>query len=555
MNHNMTFLAILRLMVFLAPILSMFSTLQKIIHSVSTAFGISEGTYGGTLRLIAFLLPLMGMGQGNGAGPAGYAALSSVMVQVLLNEKLGAIFTSPITGLVTSFACFIFVDDCDLPNTTDDICTPGEDLLPLAQSSLNHWQGAGRASGGALAPDKSFWYLIDFIWDTNRWRYRSTSDMPGNLYIHDDNQNRLQVTRHKPHHAEKILGIQLAADGNMHQELDFLKAKIAAYTKNIIAYKGKEKNDVWISLKTGILKTLEYPMIATTMDQAQWESLMQPLLSVALPHSGISSKFPRTLIYAPACFQGLGLYHPWYHQELKHLCTLMEEMTRSSTLQKELLTSWELIQLEVGTDAHISTLPKHRDSSITHSWLKTLIQSMRQFGISFHLHLPTLQLTRENDVFLMQAFETLAYPPSTLELLNQCRCYLKVISLADITSACGKYILQACYDGQPDYKTGIHKYNWPRQPTALSPTHWTTWQTALQDSFLEPFSTRKRLRQPLQSWLVPLPGIKSVRKTDRHRIHILLLMLLGAEVSEQATKRVSPLGAFMASARLRRTLV
>jgi hypothetical protein len=66
--HNMAVLALLRLGMAAAPIRSMFETLQRDKHHVSTAFGISKQTYGGQRDP-----PPQGVGQGNGAGLAGPA--------------------------------------------------------------------------------------------------------------------------------------------------------------------------------------------------------------------------------------------------------------------------------------------------------------------------------------------------------------------------------------------------------------------------------------------------------------------------------------------------
>ena len=48
------------------PIICMFQTIQRLIHSVRTTFGDSDKTFGG--EFIRSLI-LQGVGQGNGAGP------------------------------------------------------------------------------------------------------------------------------------------------------------------------------------------------------------------------------------------------------------------------------------------------------------------------------------------------------------------------------------------------------------------------------------------------------------------------------------------------------
>ena len=58
------------------------------------------------------------------------------------------------------------------------------------------------------------------------------------------------------------------------------------------------------------MKTLEYPMIATTMDKAQWDFIMAPLLTASLPCMGYVRKLPHDLVYTPLEGCGLGMFHP-----------------------------------------------------------------------------------------------------------------------------------------------------------------------------------------------------------------------------------------------------
>jgi hypothetical protein len=53
------------------------------------------------------------------------------------------------------------------------------------QRSVDRWEGGLRATGGALVPAKSHWYLIDFVWTGKLWQYRTCDKMPGKLSILD----------------------------------------------------------------------------------------------------------------------------------------------------------------------------------------------------------------------------------------------------------------------------------------------------------------------------------------------------------------------------------
>ena len=88
-----------------------------------------------------------------------------------------------LTKKVLHIVCFAFVDDADLPHTSDHDTT-GEEILDQMQEVLDMWDGGIRAAGGALVPRKSYWYLIDFKCETTgKWSYRKQSEVPGDLTL------------------------------------------------------------------------------------------------------------------------------------------------------------------------------------------------------------------------------------------------------------------------------------------------------------------------------------------------------------------------------------
>jgi hypothetical protein len=45
------------------------------------------------------------------------------------------------------------------------------------------------------------------------------------------------------------------------------------------------RTDAWYAFNFTIMKTLEYPMVAMTLTEAEWNKVMSPLLAAALPTS------------------------------------------------------------------------------------------------------------------------------------------------------------------------------------------------------------------------------------------------------------------------------
>jgi hypothetical protein len=92
------------------------------------------------------------------------------------------------------------------------------------------------------------------------------------------------------------------------------------------------------------------------------------------------------------------------------------------------------ILLELGTGDPIFAHDFNRLQSIaTHCWMKSAWQFFHRYGICMVTDLPTLQLQCPGDRFLVPEFARLY--PEHLEVLNNCRKYLQVSSLAEIVTA------------------------------------------------------------------------------------------------------------------------
>jgi hypothetical protein len=128
------------------------------------------------------------------------------------------------TTLIT-MVCYAFVNDTDVIQSACDVNQKGKAVIPQMQLSVDRWEGGLRATGGALVPSKSHWYLIDFLWIGTSWRYRKSDKMPGKLSILDTNGQRVTLERHNPSEATETLGVWQAMDGNNTRQIAQLKKK------------------------------------------------------------------------------------------------------------------------------------------------------------------------------------------------------------------------------------------------------------------------------------------------------------------------------------------
>jgi hypothetical protein len=188
------------------------------------------------------------------------------------------------------------------------------------QSMLDHWEGGLHATGGALVPQKSYWYGIDFKWHTTKlkWEYKTIAQLPGSLSMKDHQRNITLLERLEVGEARETLGLWIAMDGNQVQQvLALLKKKLE--WANRVRTKQLKKTEAWLSLRLGIAKALQYPLAATNMSKADCKLLDKALTKAALPALGFPSSYPQVIAQAPPEVLGLGIPALWNQQGIDHI--------------------------------------------------------------------------------------------------------------------------------------------------------------------------------------------------------------------------------------------
>jgi hypothetical protein len=190
-----------------------FSTLQNLHHTVSTIYIDSKSGYGGTLWAVIY----SGVGQGSGAGPAIWAGVSTPVLKMVNYEGFRFMYKTSIEGKELRFLGYSFIDDMDIFQSGQ----PGDPFQVLAtrmQSAMDTWQGGIRATGGAMEPEKSCWYLLRFCWKNGQWAYVSTEDTPASMSVRNNAGDRVELERLELMESCKTLVVKTAPTGyNMAQ--------------------------------------------------------------------------------------------------------------------------------------------------------------------------------------------------------------------------------------------------------------------------------------------------------------------------------------------------
>ncbi|CAJ1970457.1 unnamed protein product, partial [Cylindrotheca closterium] len=162
-------------------------------------------------------------GQGNGAGPPIWISVSSVLIAMMEAMGYGFECLSALESQLVTAQCFCFVDDTDVIEAGNTVHHSGEAICASVQAAATLWAGGIRATGGAINPEKSFWGLIDFDWDsrTGKWKFRGKQAVAPDfeLQIQGLSGATESLRRLEPDDSERTLGVMLAPLENLNRFL------------------------------------------------------------------------------------------------------------------------------------------------------------------------------------------------------------------------------------------------------------------------------------------------------------------------------------------------
>jgi hypothetical protein len=468
----------------------MFSTIQQLSHHVRTVFG--ESLHGYTH---CGNIPIQGVGQGNGAGPQIWALVSSPVLNMLRSKGLGAQFISSVSKHQTELVGYAFVDDTDLVVSKPDI--PIQDVNSLMQSSLTAWEGGIRATGGAIVPEKSHWYLVEFGWKDGNPFYKTVHDSPGKLEVNDIHGKPQRLRQLEPWEAVRTLGVRLAPDGNMRAQFEYM-VSVATHWADSLRSGYLPRHLTWTAWRTTILKTLEYPLPVTTLTRNQCNRITSIVAAAALPRCGIMRTFPRALLHAPIKYGGLNIPDLYVEQGIQHIVRLIRySKTQQHSTGILLRHSCEHFKVQMGCNGSIFRLPLILEALATPGWVSHTWRFAQEYDIEITDDIPDFAPPRQDDQLLIPLFGNYGFRGNELVLLNQCRLFLRVLWLSDLTTADGCYLERHAI-AAPFSISIKRNYVYPHQGYP-SQEAWTLWRRAMNNLCMSDRPTK--LKHPLGPWI------------------------------------------------------
>jgi hypothetical protein len=284
---------------------------------------------------------------------------------------------------------------------------------------MTTWEKGIRATSGAIVPKKTYVYLMDFAWKGGAWEYLSCDKSPASFAVYDISRTLRPVKRYEVWEAQETLGVYLAPDGNTMAQFDKLYNKVIKWADAMRT--GRiPRQDVWLAYNSTTWRTLCYSLPAINLTWQQCDKLMTPLLTYVLPALGICRNFPRSMVFAPVQYMGIGIKHLYTVQEINRLKDILFHSRQNTLLGSLYRNSISCLILELGLN-----LPLHSISytMMQHLVTPSLIKSTWEFIFHHQIelrHYLQCQENRQHDTPLMELFLAMAPSKEHLTSLNRC---------------------------------------------------------------------------------------------------------------------------------------
>jgi len=213
-----------------------------------------------------------------------------------------------------------------------DDSTTLDSLLPDAQENIDLWQGLIQASSGTLNPTKCIW--TPFLWEFDKSSNTHLIELPDwpkyHITVMDRDGDQHTLTRNHPQTAVRLLGVQIATDGNYATEYSMLQKWQAQYSV-FLQRTPMTRREARVIYCQCYLPKVTYPLPATNIPPEKIYQSQLHVTSQFLNKMGYPTTFPRAVVHAPCDVGGLGFQHLGHKQAVQQTLHLLWHLQANTT--------------------------------------------------------------------------------------------------------------------------------------------------------------------------------------------------------------------------------
>jgi hypothetical protein len=476
---------------------AMLSAIQDMKYYLRTAFGDSRNFRGSKIAV-----KYQGMCQGNGASPAGWAAISITILGAHKKKGHSATFMCPVTNKAIKLAAILYVDDCDLIHVNMAEDESALETFHKMQEAVRNWGRLLIASGGSYKPPKCFFHLISFSWNRDgKWKYDENHTKPEFDMVVPLPDGTEEVIDHLPvTEAKETLGVYSCPNGSSAGAIRSMQKKAQEWVDR--AKEGKlRRSDVWFLLDCQFWPRVGYGLCCNPSEHKQLEDCLSKQYFELLPLGGVIRTAPRVVRQLGKGFYGAGCPHPGVECFIGQVGKLLMHYGCPSNLGEKMRISYLQMAIELGMSPQPFQLPYSRYKNlVTDGWLKSIWEKCEKYDVKIVMNDIPLETVRERDKWIMSEFERVGYTGKALESLGRTKNHQQVVYFSEILNASGSSLDERYLRRRPQHEQWS-TLKFPKEKP--SPADWRLWQQALRRLVPEaglPVRLGKFLHQGYKLW-------------------------------------------------------
>jgi len=456
---------------------SMFLTIQECLHKVRTGLGTSEKTYGG---IRSGKDPLMGVGQGNGAGPAIWSILSCILFDIMHQKEMSTTFEAKLTSSIVDLVGFMYVDDNDLIHSGPS--QESEEVVNTLQSRLKTWDKIIKVTGGAIRIDKSNWYGYSHKWNETEGTYELIDITDMTLKVKDENGVNTVIPQTPWTTPQEMLGHLATPAGDSKHQVEKL-IQVSKEEAKMITHSRLSPSECKLALTHTIIKKLVFPLTSTTITKEEGRRILRPILDACLPKMGLTKTLGYDYIHGSLEAQGLGIPDLFHYSCAAKIEFIINHLWQKSVVGELIEMEIQELAIELGIDDpfQVSNQRIWEGLATENIWIRSICEYLEdqdmdiKLPIQFH-H----RRIRENDKYIMEEIADLSKKEMSnkdIRSFNFCRIFKRVLTMAEILDSSGSSFSTRAWTRERINRGRNSEFNDLQTP---NPDQWKAWEKGLK---------------------------------------------------------------------------
>ena len=344
-------------------------------------------------------------------------------------------------------------------------------------------------SGGKLELEKCFFYLLHWVFDKEGIpRLATPEEMDVAITIRNpETDKRVKIEHKSCYEPHKTLGAMECPALEYRAEADRILAKCQEFAAKL-ADKELSMADFHVVHNTFYLPKVAYSLPTCQLPIKELRRVQRPAVHKFLTAFGFSKSTPTEITFAPSEIGGIGIRDLVVEQGCGQCTLLMGHLRCGGTPADTARQAINWMQLYAGTTFPILEEPHRALPYLPVNMLSQLREFLADSNMQLFVeNAHRVELRRENDAAIMELAMKQHWTALALKRINQCRRWLQVECLSDLSDATGKRLL--------GYSQSSSPYDWPNA-VEPGPLAWRAWNRFLE----ELGGTDSQLPQPLGAW-------------------------------------------------------